>query len=56
MQFIAGYLALCLLPAWFAHQKGRSTIGFFLLAILVNPLLGVIFAAAARPNIGRQAP
>ena len=33
-----------------ASRKGRSGFGFFLLSIILSPLIGVICAALAKPN------
>jgi len=36
-----------------AGNKGRSGFGFFLLAIVLSPLIGILCALIARPNTGR---
>jgi hypothetical protein len=36
-----------------ASQKGRSGIGFFFLSIVLSPLIGVIAALVARPNVAQ---
>jgi hypothetical protein len=36
-----------------ANQKGRSGIGFFFLSVVLSPLVGVIAALVARPNVAK---
>jgi RNA polymerase subunit RPABC4/transcription elongation factor Spt4 len=40
------WLPLCALVAWVATQKGRSGIGFFLLSLILSPLIGLIVLVA----------
>lgn len=44
MEIIIIYLALCVLAGIIAGQKKRSWIGFFMLAVLLSPLVGIIGA------------
>jgi hypothetical protein len=53
MWFIV-YLALCIIAAVIAGNKGRSAFGFFVLAVLLSPLIGIIAALIARPDIKGQ--
>ena len=48
MAWIIGWLTLSFLAGWIAEQKGRSGPGFFLLALVFSPLIGLIAASAAR--------
>jgi hypothetical protein len=45
------WFALSVLAGVIAGNKGRSGFGFFLLALLLSPLIGIIAAAAATPNV-----
>src|ERR1044071_3953251 len=45
-----GWLAFSVVAAVIAGNKGRSGVGFFLLSLLLSPLLGIIAALIARPN------
>ena len=40
------WLPLCALVAWLASQKGRSGAGFFLLALFLSPLIGLLAVIA----------
>lgn len=44
MEIFVIYLALCILAGIIAGQKKRSGVGFFLLALLLSPLVGIIGA------------
>lgn len=46
---IIAYLVLSVLAGALAARKGRSGFGFFLLALLLSPLIGLLAAAIARP-------
>lgn len=48
--FIVVYLSLCFVAAIIASHKGRSGFGFFLLAMLLSPFVGIIAALVARPD------
>ncbi len=45
------WIGLSIVAAVIASRKGRSGWGYFFLALLLSPLLGVIFAVLASPNI-----
>jgi hypothetical protein len=47
------WLFLSVMGGVIASQKGRSGFGFFFLSILFSPLIGIIAALVARPNIGK---
>ena len=44
------WIALCLVAGHIAAKKGRSGAGFFLLALLLSPLIGIIAAVIASPD------
>jgi hypothetical protein len=46
------WLALSMLAGVIAANKGRSGIGFFFLALFLTPLVGLVAAVAAKPNLG----
>lgn len=50
MEIVIIWLALCVLAGWIASQKGRSGFGFFLLALFLSPLIGILAAFGARPR------
>ena len=45
------WLALSIIPAVIASNKGRSGFGFFFLSILLSPIIGIIAALVAKPNV-----
>jgi hypothetical protein len=47
------WLALSILAGIIANQKGRSGIGFFLLSLVLSPLVGIIAALVAGQNTRR---
>ena len=48
---IVVWVALCILAGRIASNKGRDFIQFFLLSLFLSPLLGILVAVAARPDI-----
>ena len=42
------WLALCGITAWLAHRKGQSPTGFFAIAFLFSPVIGLLALIAAR--------
>ncbi len=44
------WLVLAIMVGVFASNKGRSGIGFFLLAVILSPLIGIIIAVLVSPN------
>ncbi len=47
---IALWLFFCIIAGEIAARKGRSTLGFALLALLLSPLIGLTSALVAAPN------
>jgi hypothetical protein len=45
------WLALCFAAGAIAKNKGRSFAGFFWLSFFLSPLVGILAAAIARPNV-----
>lgn len=56
MEWIIVWLALCIVAGVWASQKGRSGFGYFLLAFLLSPLVGLIAAGIASPRARAAAP
>lgn len=50
MEIIIGWLAGSIIAAVIAGKKGRSAIGFLLLAMILSPVIGIIAALIASPN------
>src|SRR5262245_31097616 len=53
MEIFIIWLALSILAGVIASQKGRSGMGFFLLSLVLSPLVGIIAALVAGQNIKR---
>ena len=49
MFFVLFWFILAILVGVYASSKGRSGIGFFLIAILLSPLIGFIIALIVDP-------
>jgi hypothetical protein len=49
--YVGFYLLFCGIAGAIASKKGRPAVAFFLLSILVTPLIGIILALVARPNV-----
>jgi hypothetical protein len=47
------YIALSVITAAWAENKGRSAGGFFMLSLVLSPIVGLIAAGVARPNVAR---
>jgi len=47
------WLFFSIIAAVIASRKGRSGIGFFFLSVILSPLIGVIAALVARPNVAK---
>jgi uncharacterized membrane protein YeaQ/YmgE (transglycosylase-associated protein family) len=45
------WVALCFVAGAIASKKGRSAVGFFFLALFLSPLVGIIGAFTASPNL-----
>lgn len=50
MEIVILWLFLSLIAGLIAGKKGRSGLGFFLLAMLLSPLIGIIAALVAGEN------
>lgn len=50
MEIVAVWLALCLIPAYVASTKGRSPVGFFLLGVVVTPVIALIVVLIMDPG------
>jgi len=53
MELFLFWIAFSVIAGAIAANKGRSAFGFFLLAVILSPLIGIICALIARPNTGR---
>jgi hypothetical protein len=51
MELFIFWLACSLVPAVIASKKGRSGGGFFLLGVIISPILATIVAVAAKRNV-----
>lgn len=47
---VVTWIALSLAAAVLAHHKGGSGVAFFILSIVLSPLIGLVSALVARPN------
>lgn len=52
MFMFLGWLILAILVGVYANTKGRSGVGFFLLAVILSPLIGFIIALVISPVKG----
>lgn len=48
MEIFTGWLVLSALVGWLAYARGRTFIGFFLVSVLLSPLLGLIIVLVLR--------
>ncbi len=53
MPYFIGWVALCFVAGAIASQKGRSSVGFFFLSLVLSPLIGIIAALIAKPDEGK---
>src|SRR5215475_10078525 len=44
------WFMFAVLGAWIAGAKGRNPVGFFLLGLLLSPLISIIAALVVKPN------
>ncbi len=51
MEWLIVWIGLSIVAGVIAGNKGRSGIGFFFLALLLSPLIGIIAALVARPDV-----
>ncbi len=47
MEIIVTYIVLCFVTAWIAGTKGRGTGNWFLIAIFLSPLVGILCVLVA---------
>ena len=50
MGIIFVWIALCFVAVAIASKKGRSSVGFFFLSLVLSPLIGIVAALIAKPN------
>ena len=50
MGIIVVWVALCFVAGAIASKKGRSSVGFFFLSLVLSSLIGIIAALIAKPN------
>jgi hypothetical protein len=53
MEIVIGWLFFSIIAGVIASQKGRSGPGFFVLSLFLSPVVGIIAALIARPNIAK---
>ena len=53
--FVIGWLIFSVLAGYIAHQRGRSPILFFLVSIILSPLIGIIAAIMVKRGNGVKA-
>jgi hypothetical protein len=53
MEIFLIWLALSIIAGIIAGNKGRSGFGFFLLSVVLSPLIGIIAALAASANTNK---
>ena len=51
MEIFILWLFFSIIAGVIAGHKGRSGIGFFFLSVVLSPLVGVIAALVAQPNV-----
>lgn len=51
MKIFVLWLAFSIIAGIVASNKGRSGMGFFFLSVVLSPLIGIISALIAKPNI-----
>jgi hypothetical protein len=50
VEWIIGWVAFSILAGVIASRKGRDFIQFFLLSLVLSPLIGIAAALVARPD------
>jgi hypothetical protein len=53
MEIFIGWLFFSIVAGVIAGNKGRSGFGFFVLALLLSPIIGIIAALLASPNTAK---
>ena len=56
MDLLILYVVLCIVPALVAWGKRRSGFGFFLLSLVLSPVLGLAIALIINPGEHREEP
>ena len=56
MGFAFFYLILCVVAGMAASSRGHSGVGFFLLSLIVSPVIGLILALVIQPGGMRVCP
>lgn len=51
MEIFIGWLVFSFVAAAIAAHEGRSAVGYFLLSVLLSPLIGIICALVTTPNV-----
>lgn len=46
MEFVFGWLVFSIVAGVIASSKGRSGVGYFLLSLVLSPLIGILLAVA----------
>lgn len=49
--YVGFYFLFCGIAGAIASKKGRRAVTYFLLSILVTPLIGILLALVARPDV-----
>ena len=53
MEIFVFWVGLSAIAAVIASKKGRSAVGFFLLAFFLSPIIGILAALIASPNVNK---
>lgn len=48
--YLVGYVFFCAIAGAIASRKGRRAVTYFLLSMLLTPLIGILLALVARPD------
>ena len=54
MEIFVLWVALCFVIAFWAHSKGRFAFGWFIISLMLSPLIGGLIVAAL-PKAGKAA-
>jgi hypothetical protein len=54
MEIIIFWILLCIIPTVIANKKGRSGCGFFLLSVVLSPIVGIIIALLVEDKIEKS--
>ena len=50
MEIVFLWFILAALVGWYAAKRGRTGVGYFLLSLLLSPLIGFLIVLIAGPN------